>query len=353
VIRLAVSPGERRVAVCGAAGLLAARVERPARPEGVGDLHVGRVTAVARALSGCFVATVDGDGFLPFDALPERRPPPEGAAVRVRIVRAPQGGKGARLALVAGEAVGPPRLLVRGPDAVTRFAERFPDAAIEVDDAAEAARLRPRFGARLRVVAAPAFDEPTDSAFAALSEPSIALPGGIALSIHPTPALVAIDIDAGPTAPAESNAAALAEAARQIALRELSGAILIDAAGLRPKARAALLPGLAALLDPTARLLGLTPGGLLEIRRARVWAPWHEVTGMPPSALTRGLAALRRALAEARARPGARLALVAAPAVIAALDTMPEALAEYAERAAHPIVLRADPAALGESIEDA
>lgn len=348
MIRIAVSPGERRVAVWDGT-LLAARIERPARPEGVGDTHVARVTAVAKPLSGCFVETPDGDAFLPFSECPDRQPPGEGAWVRVRVTRSAQAQKGARVAM-EGLAEGPLRRLARGPGAAERFAARWPEAAVEPDDAGEAARLRPRLGARLRVVPHPAFDDALESAFEELAERRVALPGGGSLHFHPTPALVAVDVDGGPHAPAEANAAALREVARQIALRELSGAILIDAAGLRPRERAGLLPGLAAALDPAARLLGLTPGGLIELRRARVWAPWHELTG---TALAQGLAGLRAAAAAARAQPEARLALAAPRPVIAALEAMPEALAEYASGATHRIILRSLDVASGWRIEPA
>ena len=347
MIRVAVSPGERRVAAWRD-GLLAARIERPARPEGVGDTHAARVVSVAKPLSGCFVATIEGDAFLPFSDCPGRVPPGEGEWVRVRVTRGAQGGKGARVAM-EGLAEGPLRRLARGPSAAERFATRWPEAEVEVDDAAEAARLRPLLGARVTLLRPPAFDDSLEAAFDDLAATRVALPGGASVSFHPTPALVAVDVDGGPNAPAEANAAALREAARQIALRELSGAILIDAAGLRPREREALLPGLAAALDPAARLLGLTPGGLIELRRARIWAPWHELTGTP---LARGLAGLRAAAAEARARPGARLALVAPRGVIAALEAMPEALAKYAAGAGRPIALRAEEGAV-EHVVDA
>jgi ribonuclease G len=129
------------------------------------------------------------------------------------------------------------------------------------------------------------------------------------------------------------NRAAVAEAARQIRLRSLAGAILLDVAGLTVKRREALTEPLAAALeeDPLRpRLLGLTRLGLFEIQRPRIHPPLHEVLGWPLSPLTHGLVALRRAAREMAATAGRPLALHAAPAVVAALQAMPEALAACA-----------------------
>ena len=164
------------------------------------------------------------------------------------------------------------------------------------------------------------------------------LPGGGQLLIHPTPALTAIDVDAGGGTLREVNEAAMAEAARQIRLRNLAGAILLDLAGLTVKQRASLeAPLLAALApDKLARLAGLGPLGLWEIQRRRVHPPLHEVLAGP---LTPGLAALRKAARELAAQPGARLALRAHPRVIAALQALPGAL----EALGAPLTLRPDP----------
>ena len=83
------------------------------------------------------------------------------------------------------------------------------------------------------------------------------------------------------------NRALLPALARQIRLRNLSGAILVDLAGLPARRRAALGPALAeALADDPARprLLGFTALGLAEIVRPRVHPPLHELlpARMPP-----------------------------------------------------------------------
>ena len=94
------------------------------------------------------------------------------------------------------------------------------------------------------------------------------------------------------------NRAVLPALARQIRLRNLSGAILVDFAGLPARRRAALAPALHAALaeDPLRpRLLGFTALGLAEIVRPRVHPPLHELLAGPHAA---GLAALRRIATE-------------------------------------------------------
>lgn len=367
-ILASVSPGEIRVALLRGDVLEEAWVERPARPDGVGDLHRARVTALAPAMAGAFLALADGaTGFLPeSEAGPTRQPigklVHEGQILPVRIIRAAQGGKGPRvtarltpeeMALAAAAPPGAPRLLARGPGAVLRLARAHPGAPVITDGAGLAARLRATLGAaRITLQHTPVFDDALEAEFDALAGPEVPLPGSGRLLVHPTPALTALDVDAGAAAGTRDtlaqmrvNEAAVAEAARQIRLRNLAGPILLDLAGLKPKRREALAAPLRAALapDPLARLLGLGPLGLFEILRQRIHPPLHEVLGWPPSPLTHGLAALRRAVREAGARPGRRLALRAAPSVLAALRGMPEALEEAAALAGHPLNLRPDP----------
>jgi Ribonuclease G/E len=378
VILVSVSPGERRVAVLRDDRLHLAAVERPARPDGVGDLHRARVSAISKPMSGAFLALADGStGFLPeneasADRLPIARAVQEGLVLPVRVTRAAQGGKGPRVtarlteaerAAAAGEGLA---LVRRGPDAALRLAAAFRDAPLVVDGAAEAARLRARLAAgRVTLQHRPAFDDGLEVEFDGLAGPEVPLPGGGRLLVHPTPALTAMDVDAGGNAgigdaasPLRLNEIALAEAARQIRLRNLAGAILVDVAGLTPKRRETLSAPFAAALaeDPLRpRLLGLTRLGLFEVQRQRVHPPLQEVLGWPPSPLTHGLAALRRAAREAAARPGRRLALRAAPPILAAIETEPGALAEFVAGAGSALALRPDRECLAgrEIIEDA
>ncbi len=365
------SPGEMRVALTLDGVLTEAWVERPGLVVSrVGDLQRGRITARALAMGGAFVALAGGEtGFLPeteADAADVKARAPalaEGRILALRVTRAGQGGKGPRVTARVTDSeramigTGPaPALIAQGPEAALRLALAHPGATIETDDSALAARLRPALGARIAFARAPVFDDALETEFSVCAAPEVPLRGGGRLLIHPTPGLTAIDVDAGgagggaEAARRELNAAAMAEAARQIRLRNLGGAILPDPAGLSVRRREALLDPLRAALarDPLApRLVGLTGLGLIEIVRPRIQAPLHEVLGVdvppwPAAALTHGLAALRQAARDSAARPAVALELHAAPAVVAALEALPGALDAYAAGAGRALVLRPD-----------
>lgn len=372
LIRVSVSPGERRVALLRDDRLHAVAIERPVRPDGLGDLHRARVTALSKPMSGAFLLLADGQtAFLPDSEAPDRKAVQEGAILPIRITRAGQGGKGpratARVTEAERAAAADPgvALIRRGPDAALRLALREPAAEVATDNPAEAARLKRALGDRVRLLREPAFDDDLEAEFDLLAGQEVPLPGGGRLTIHPTPALTAIDVDAGAHAGGGDaasqlrlNHAAVEEAARQIRLRELAGAILLDVAGMPAKRREALSAPLAAALDADPlkpRLLGLTRLGLFEIQRPRIQPPLHEVLGAPPSALTHGLIALRRAAREAASAPGRALALRANPAVLAALEALPGALAEMTASAGRALRLVPDAALpLGrEQIEEA
>ncbi len=360
------SPGEIRVAVTDGTRLLDYAIDRPGAPDGVGDLHRGRVTAKLPALAGSFVRLVDGDGFLPDSD--GGAAVTEGAVIGVRIVRAPQGGKGPRLSAHLAEAerslvgTGPPALLQRGPSAIERFARQDDSASVQLDDAALFARLRPLLGDRLSLVSC-AFDDALEAEIEALADGSATLPGGARMSVHPTPALTAIDVDLAGLAEGRAsktrsheaaNRAAIPEIARQIRLRNLAGPILVDLAGLSPKRRGALGDAFAVALaaDPLQpRFLGFSALGLAEILRPRVHPPLHDLLAGPHAA---GLAALRRLAAEIAATPSRAPVLAAAPAIAAALDRDKIALDNIAHRAGRALILRPDPALapLGWRIED-
>ena len=346
-VRAACSPGEVRAAAVQDGVLTDYAIWRPGRPDGVGDVYRGRVTAVVPGMAGAFVAVAGGDGFLPDSAGAAGRG--VGDVLAVRVVRAAQGGKGPRLAACPEHppGSGPPALLRPGPNPLLRLAALHPGPVV-VDDAALFAALRPALGDRLML--GEAWDEALQVAVATLSERVVALPGGLRASIEPTAALVAIDMDmAAATAGAEAkapkqeaaNRAALPALARQIRLRNLSGAILIDLAGLPLRRRPALADAIAAALAPDParpRLLGFTAGGLAEIRRPRSHAPLHELLTGPHAA---GLAALRRIAAGDPACPPV---LRAAPDVVSALEADPVALPALANRLGRPLVVRSDPA---------
>ncbi|GAN55477.1 ribonuclease E/G [Tanticharoenia sakaeratensis] len=345
-ILAACSPGEVRIAVERDAALADYVIWRPGAPDGIGDVFSGVVQTCAPAMGGAFV-TLPGErsGFLP-----TREMLTEGMRVVVRVSRAAQGGKGVRLMRLdepPGDALA---LLRRGPSPLERLAEQYPDAEIVVDAAAVIATL-PRV-LRPRIVrSAAAFDAATDAEVEALGAPDVMLPGGVRATIEPTKALVAIDLDwsddtgrGGAQAQFAANAAALPVLAAQIRLRNLSGAILIDPAGLGTRKRQALATPMRAALadDPLSpECLGATALGLLEIVRPRVRPPLHEMLHSPHGI---GLDALRRILREHTARNGTGAPTFrAAPSVVRALEADPDTLAAFATEYGAPLRLLPDP----------
>jgi hypothetical protein len=327
-------PGEQRVALLDDGSLREYYIHRPAAPDGVGDVHVGRVIALVPAMAGAFVALADAEAFLP--DTDGARGLSAGDHIAVRITRAPQGGKGPRVAWhpAPGAQDGPARLLHRGPTPLEELRAAFPQARVD----------------------AGGFDDALLAEIDALAGPAFDLPGCMRATAVPTPALTAIDLDGGGATAARAikaaaqyaaNAAALPELARQIRLRNFGGAILVDFAGMAAKRRAALAAPLEAALAPDRlhpRVAGFTMLGFAEILRPRLRPPLHEKLAGP---LAAGLAALRLAVRHAQAEPARRWALRAAPAVITALQADSAALGDLARRTTHPLMLRSDPAMPG------
>jgi Ribonuclease G/E len=364
IIHAAWSPGEVRVAAAINSVLVDYALWRPGSPDGVGDVHGGRVTAIVPAMAGAFVALSangEAEGFLPDSD--GAKGLTEGTAVMVRVTRAAQGGKGPRLSARLDTDRDAPTggltgLLRRGVDPLRELAARYPAAEVFVDDPALAASLRADLGDRVTRVAE-AFDDAIEAEVDRLAAAEITLPSGSRFSVWPTPALVAIDVDGGsalagrargnaPRAHLGLNAAMIPELARQIRLRNLSGAIFIDLAGMKAKRRAALGPALSAALasDPLRpRFLGFTVLGLAEVTRPRVRPPLHEALSGP---LAAGLAALRAIARSTRAEPGRRLLLRAAPAVIAAVEADSVATADIARITGQRLNSRSDPSLTGD-----
>jgi Ribonuclease G/E len=358
-IHASTSPGEIRVAAVRDGALLDYSLWHPGAPDGVGDLYRGRVVAVVPGMAGAFVALTESEGFLPDSE--GAKALTAGTVLGVRVSRAAQGSKGPRLtAKLTGDEMasvgnGSTALLRRGPDPLLRLASRYPNAAIKLDDPALAAALRAGpVGSRVNLVPTSegGFDDNIAESIEALSRPTVTLSGGASLSIWPTPAVVAIDVDAGSAVAAAGdrrllhetlNRAVLPALAAQIRLRNLSGGIVVDLAGLSARRRVQLAPSLAhALSDDPLRpkFLGFTALGLAEIVRARIHPPLHELLRGP---LAAGLAALRAVLASVDPNRRTMPAVRAAPSVVTALRADPIALPDLARRTGRDIILRSDP----------
>ena len=76
------SPGERRTALLRGGVLEEAWIERPARPDGVGDILLGRVTARVPALSGVFLLLPGEESGFNSSFLPWRNYPSQNRYLR-------------------------------------------------------------------------------------------------------------------------------------------------------------------------------------------------------------------------------------------------------------------------------
>ncbi|HET9232263.1 MAG TPA: ribonuclease E/G, partial [Vitreimonas sp.] len=161
------------------------------------------------------------------------------------------------------------------------------------------------------------------------------IPGGGALTIEPTAALAAIDVDAGGRAGSgdperfalDLNIAAAFEAARQIRLRSLGGLIAIDFVSMRAKSHGKQLEEAvrAAFADDpwSVQFGGLSRFGVFDLSRAQLRTPLHEQLRDPDGRLsieTVALMALRAIEREGRAQTGRQIACTVAPEVKAWLD---------------------------------
>lgn len=119
----------------------------------------------------------------------------------------------------------------------------------------------------------------------ALRRPTVPLGQG-GLSVEPTRALVAVDVDTGgdtsPAAGLKANLAAAAELPRQLRLRGLGGQVVVDFAPMpraeRPRVERALAHALRGDGIDTA-IVGWTPLGHLELQRKRARQPLASCAG--------------------------------------------------------------------------
>lgn len=119
------------------------------------------------------------------------------------------------------------------------------------------------------------------SEIAMLEEPVVHLNGGGSIIIEPTHALIMIDVNQGSGVSASAvNQEAAAEVARQMRLRNLSGAILVDFIGMHLKSeRIKLVETMEKLLawdTANAEVHGFTRLGIIELTRKRRTATYAE-----------------------------------------------------------------------------
>ena len=254
----------------------------------------------------------------------------------------------------AAAAASAPALLRREIGPVERLLRDFADAplaAVAIDDGAVfrqaaryAERAAPDLAGRIERYAgrAPLFDaEGVADDVEALSETRVPLAGGGALSIERTEGMWTVDVDsADATARAAGrgalrlNLAAAEEVARQLRLRDMAGLVAVDFAGMAgakdANAVVRALRAAAARDSAAVRVAPMSPFGVVELSRRRAAAPPAEMLAEPcpacggsgrrKTAFAVACEVVRACLTEAAARPGRRLEVRAAPAVIEALE---------------------------------
>jgi ribonuclease E len=312
--------GETREALVRDGKPIALRVAR-ASDEGRrarwGELYCARVREVDKRRRGAYLdlGLRDQQGFLPL-----------GDDGRVRMRKE-------RVTLSEGQGV-----IV----AVTREAARTKNPVLDLSEIGHDGEAPHRIGQHesdSELILARAADPAIRAKLDALIEDSLArtapIPGGGALTIEPTSALVAIDVDAGGRAGASDperfaldlNIAAAHEAARQIRLRNLAGIIAIDFVSMRAKSHGKQLEEAVRQVfagDPWSIQFGaLSRFGVFDLARAQLRTPLHEQLRDPDgrlSAETVALMALRAIEREGRAQTGRQIACTVSPDVKAWLD---------------------------------
>jgi Ribonuclease G/E len=278
---------------------------------------VARIRKIEKAFASAFVQLPGGQDVL----LPLRPDMPklvEGGLVEIEI-RSPSRRDKAAVARFIGEGEGEPRVL---------------EPAFTVE---QQLRLWVKSGSPTSGEAALAAIE---AAEAEALETIFALPGGGDISIEPTRALVAIDVDLGgregldaKRAARQANMAALGLAARILRLKGLGGIVVFDLVGRGHDGQAMVTAARNAFAvdNPAVAIGAISRFGTLEMtipRRGRsILDRLLDADGQArPEAVARRLArALER---EGRADPGGRLTARCAPSVVAAFAALDAGVAD-------------------------
>ena len=336
---LAVSPGEIWAAATEDGVLVGLRLIRSVGEAREGDIYLGRVSGKMPNIEAWSVEIgLDRPAFLAAKHRPKGTQVPDGQAILVEVVKEARADKAAAVSMKLsrpaerGSAV-TPSLIDRRQTPLAEALQAF--GAVEeivIDDAASVAQARhivPDVPVELHRDATPLFEAhgvagAVESALAL----RIALPKGGAVAIETTAAATLIDVDSGGASPLAANLAAAKEIARQIALRDLSGAIVIDFIGMkRPEDRARIRAALASAAgrDLDMHLLGWTRLGHFELTRKRrrpsLSELLYDTRGAEPAKLPLAVAldALRALQREARAAPSVRFGLRVHPEIAACL----------------------------------
>lgn len=358
-------PGELRAVSLRAGRLEELLILREDRPRVLGNIYLGRVLEISTGLDAAFVDIgLSRPGLLPRGEAPGKkqlgRALSNGDAVMVKVVREASEDKGVRLTSRISNPPADledlastaqcPSLLVAGEDPLLSLIARQGELeAIIVDDSAFSRSLRERLSAAGVCDALVTYDpalrplferEGAEEQLEALLDPRVDLPGGGSLLVEPVRTLTAIDINLGAmaitgTAQGQAlsvNLEAITEIARQLRLRAIAGLIVIDCLEMKErKARDQVIASLRSALkddDQPCQVVGMSPSGLLEMTRRRAGPTLAELltepageqgSGRQRDAVTLAFEALRAALREGEAAPGAEILVKASPAVLQAL----------------------------------
>jgi Ribonuclease G/E len=234
----------------------------------------------------------------------------EGAAVEVEISAEPRADKGP-VARLVGSGGGGPGLVRAAPTVEERLDQIAPDPVIETGEEAR---------------------ERVDAAVERALRLQARLPGGGLVTVEPTRALVAVDVDFADQADPEArravrklNLAALHEAARLLRLANLGGLVVVDLIGTGHDGEAIRKAAADAF---AADQPGVAFGPVSKFGAFELVKPWRErplrellldADGRP-SALTAALSLLRAIERAGRADPGGRITARVAPEVAAAAE---------------------------------
>ena len=392
------TPFDRRVALLDAGRLRRLLIDDPASNEPQPEmLYAARIRTRERGMAGGFADLGGGNAaFLPDRAMAGET---EGALVLAEVRRAAMGdklavlgrprlhGRGQRLALddaapdsslpadhsdpeqlaeerarLQAEAAalrgrfeaavrgGSPQVLKSAPEPFHRMirdcGSEIP-TRIAVAGVSDAARLRrwvethePGLAGAVEGAGPDLFERfGVEEAIDSLLDAVVPLDGGGRMSLEPTRALLAVDVDAGAALGSGSkgslahtiNHEALGRLPRELALRDLGGLVVVDLMG-QPRGReaASLVRtfkaglarwGLEAIVGPVSRF------GLLEFSLPVLRPPLGRRLGSLEGAAARALRAL---WAEAVASPGSSLSLAAAPELHRTLAKRAEAVSAWA-----------------------
>lgn len=382
-ILIEASPGEVRGALIRNGTVWDVVHHRINNPSLIDAVYRGRVRRVDAGINGAFVDIGVGpeaflrarDASVPGERGARRARIAEiiheGAQIDVRVVADGFVDKGPRVARIApmedSASTKAPAVLVAPADPVVHILERFAgdrvravicsDATTENIARAWCKSNRRELFDHIQRERMGLFEEHgVEDAIEGALERRVTLSGGAELVFDQTEALCVIDINSAADVgkpgrgPRDVNSKAMPEIARQLRLRNIAGAVVIDALKMGSgDDRNRVLVRLRETLkgDPGAcHVLGMTNLGLIEVTRTRIGPSLAErmqvERAAPPSSVDAvAMAALRVVIRTAATTPAGGYRLVVAPSVADALEgSLREAFDDAAQHVGQLVLVR-------------